>query len=591
MNTCTKDLEYIRKLVVSFRWLYLDRKGNGVNRGTGVKEIRCITPRILLYGTVICALHLVLFCQCTTSISGGGTDFPNTRTVAGRIVHENGSPAPFTDVLLLAEDYVPIDNQSGWRSKTFSTDSNGSYKIEVNDTGHYNLYAFNLEQHTCLLVRGVEVGSDDTLLEISDAELVPSGVIKVALPDSIEKGDGFIYIQGTVFSAPVNAVDQLVIIDSVPSGILPAFYITRTGDGEAILLQDSVNVAPHDTTFVAPQNGPNSLKLILNTTAAGADVAEDVYDFPLAIRFSSLPVNLDEFMPDGSDLVVTRSDNERLPFEIEMWDREHGEAIVWVKTDTVFGNNDVQSIYLFWGKPAASKNSAKSVFDTATGFSAVWHLNRGCTDATAHLHDGIRDGSVADTAGILGGAQCFHGKDRITIGGMVGNLPVLTLSAWAKLDTADYLGGEIISIGDAALIRMDDRFNDKGCQGSFYSSPGAPDTMTHNDLSSGKFLAGTGWHFFAYVYDAAASRHRFFIDGVLSQEEQVTTSIHYENIGTATIIGAHGNGKTFMDFTGCIDEVHIAHTARSAAWIKLSYMNQRSENRLVLASKTSQNKK
>jgi hypothetical protein len=379
----------------------------------------------------------------------------------------------------------------------------------------------------------------------------------------------------------------MVIIDSVPAGVVPALYFTVDGIGEQqILLQDSALVVPVDTTFVAPENGPKSLRLILNTTATGADIDTNVYNFPLAIRFSSLPVDLKELLPDGNDLVVTRMDNTPLPYEIEQWDQDCGEALVWVKIDTVYGNNRAQSICLFWGnRSVASSRRMGAVFDTAAGFSAVYHLSSSCTDATVNGYDGVREGTVADTTGILVGAKRFRGNDHITIEGLLDIPATLTLSAWALLDTSDIIGGEIISIGDAALIRMDDGYSGKGCQGSFYSSPDAPDTATHDYLASGKFLARTGWHYFTYVLDAALSRHRFYIDGAICGEKQVTGPIHYESIGADTKIGTHGNGKSLMDFIGSIDEVSVAHTARSASWIKLCFMNQRNENILIEVNK------
>lgn len=528
------------------------------------------------------SMYVTFSCLCNTAISGGGTDFPNTRTVAGRIVHENGTPAPFTDVRLLPEDYVPTDSQSERCSKIFSTDSSGNYEIKINNTGNFNLYAVNYTQHTSLLIRSIEVTSEDIVLQVKEAALAPPGVIKIVLPDSMKTADGVVYLRGTCFSTTVSSADEEVVIDSVPSGIIPALYFAQNDRKEELLLQDSTGVVPLDTTIIAPENGPNSLKLILNTTGTGADIDEDVYDFPLAIRFSLLPVSMENFLPDGSDLVITRFDNVRLPYEIELWDRGKKDALIWVKIDTLSGGNDMQSIYLFWGKRGFTSEPIDAVFDTAAGFSAVWHLNGGCTDATENNHDGVRDATVTDMAGILGGAQRFSGNNRITINGLINTPSSLTLSAWAKLDTADRLGGEVVSIGDAALIRMDDKYNNRGCQGAFYSSPGAPDTMTHNDISSGTFLAGTGWHYFAYIYDAAAMRQRFYIDGILSKEEQVTTFIHYDSIGAATIIGAHGNGNTNMDFTGCIDEVSVARTARSAAWVKLCYLTQCNNSKLIV---------
>jgi len=92
------------------------------------KVLRFISPGLRCSALFFaCATYVAFFCLCNVPVSGGGTDFPNTRTVAGRIIHKSGAPAPFTDVSLLAEDFVPIDSQTDRCSKTVTTDSCGNY--------------------------------------------------------------------------------------------------------------------------------------------------------------------------------------------------------------------------------------------------------------------------------------------------------------------------------------------------------------------------------------------------------------------------------------------------------------------------------
>jgi hypothetical protein len=43
----------------------------------------------------------------------------------------------------------------------------------------------------------------------------------------------------------------------------------------------------------------------------------------------------------GSDIRFTKADNTFLPYEIERWDSAHSQAEIWVKVDTVFGNDSV----------------------------------------------------------------------------------------------------------------------------------------------------------------------------------------------------------------------------------------------------------
>ena len=227
------------------------------------------------------------------------------------------------------------------------------------------------------------------------------------------------------------------------------------------------------------------------------------------------------------------------------------------------------------------QGTISAVFDTANGFCAVWHLDSCGLDATDNHYSGIPVGNVAMAQGVLGGAQRFHGSDYIAINGLLGENPSLTLSAWVLLDTPDVTGGEVISVGDAALIRTDDTWNGKGTHGAYFCNPTAPDTSTHEYLGSGLFFEKTGWHFLVYQYDSGSGEHRFFIDGELCCLKAVSVPIQYEYAGTLTMIGTHGNGKPGRFFNGIIDEVRVSSVCRSASWIKLCFLTQKKENSLL----------
>ena len=62
----------------------------------------------------------------------------------------------------------------------------------------------------------------------------------------------------------------------------------------------------------------------------------------------------------------------------------------------------------------------------------------------------------------------------------------------------------------------------------------------------------------------------------------VRRRIVYSGVGADVYFGKHGNGKTAFNFIGAIDEVGIAGFTRSEGWIRLSYMNQRPDDKLVV---------
>jgi hypothetical protein len=54
-----------------------------------------------------------------------------------------------------------------------------------------------------------------------------------------------------------------------------------------------------------------------------------------------------------------------------------------------------------------------------------------------------------------------------------------------------------------------------------------------------------------------------------------------ENINATLRIGQPNNNESYAYFKGLMDELQISAISRSADWIKLSYMNQRTENLLI----------
>lgn len=535
---------------------------------------------VLVAFTVVCLGNV---CRCTTSSGPGGTDFPNTRTaVVGKIINEDGTAGSSTIIHLIPVDYNPLRITQSILHDT--TDNNGNFSLPVEGEGTFNLQAVHIANGTRLMVRTIAVREDRDTVQVGENMLDEPGTMIIDIPESATATGGYIYIIGSKFALPVEKGQKYVVLDSIPKGTVPAIYFTEAESEEplSIIIEDSVAVSAGDTTLVAPKKGDRFLKLVLNTTVSGADVSEDVYNFPVAIRFSSLPVDMNEMAENGSDIVLTDSNMDILPFEIEIWDPQNGEALVWVRVDTIFGNTISQYLYLFWGSEQQEPvETGESVFDTAQGFSAVWHLNEGCIDATGNKYNGEKTDQVSDTIGILGGSQQFYGADSIVIPGLLNRPSTVTLSAWAKLDSTVEKGAEVVSIGDAVLIRMDDYWGEKGCQGSYFSYPDSVDTMTHAYLGSGQIFAETGWHFFTYIFDGENMIHAFYIDGEFCCEQKVTVPIHYGNIGKNIVIGYHGNGKEFWPFVGSIDEVRVADRVREASWIRLCYMNQRAEDRLL----------
>jgi hypothetical protein len=197
---------------------------------------------------------------------------------------------------------------------------------------------------------------------------------------------------------------------------------------------------------------------------------------------------------------------------------------------------------MYWGNGnAGAQSNPAAVFDSAAGSAGVWHLGDegdSIHDATGGCFNGMNSGATA-AEGMIGNSMSFANGNFIKIPGLLRSPTTVTLSAWVKSDKT--AGQDVISLGDAALIRFDDvNLTTAGCFHQTLYIDGMPVTVTH------------------YV-----------------------NPINYAGLGTDTYIGMHGNGKTSFNFVGQIDEVRVNSKALTPDWMKLCFMNQKAQDALI----------
>ena len=532
--------------------------------------------RTLLAASALLAAQLE--CARAPTMSGGGTDVSNAK-VSGSIVRADGMPAGRAPVAIIAASYDALRDGAIADSLIDTTDASGNYTFAKVDSGAYNVQALSSYDNTSALAVGIHVAGDS--VEIPEDTLRTPGTLKVMLPDNLDALNGYVYVPGTTISARLNGSAGFVLLDSVPAGKIPPVYYSAINDGPARSLSDTIRVPSAATMTIIYSAFHYSRKLILNTASNGANIYGNVYSFPVLVRLSKNTFNFAEAQANGNDVRFIKPDNTSLPYEIERWDAARGQAELWVKVDTVYGNDSVQSINMYWGNVGAmGASNGAAVFDTANGFAAVWHLNQNCADAGYNNYDGTT--GARDTIGIIGYSKKFNGADSIKIPGLLGSPPSVTLSAWAQLDTMGTQGSEVISMGDAVLMRMDDFRPKYGVMGAVHLST-LPNDTVHYTIVSGEKLAKTGWHYLALTIDATNYVQSLYIDGNLCGLGNSKISIiDYMGVGQNTFIGKHGNGKNIYNFTGRIDEVRVSKTVLSEDWIKLCYINQKAQDALVV---------
>ena len=129
---------------------------------------------------------------------------------------------------------------------------------------------------------------------------------------------------------------------------------------------------------------------------------------------------------------------------------------------------------MYWGNPGATpiSNSA-AVFDTANGFAGVWHLGENgdsIYDATGNAFNGKKSGSN-DGAGNDRQFGIFC-KRKLYKNIRSAQPPVKCHpERLGAIDTSTGRGQDIVSIGDAVLIRVDDDRQRNRKTGGYHNNP------------------------------------------------------------------------------------------------------------------------
>jgi len=341
--------------------------------------------------------------------------------------------------------------------------------------------------------------------------------------------------------------------------------------------------------------------LKLNTSSSGANVMGSVTNFPLLVRLSQSNFDFTQAKPDGSDVRFTANDPAthatELTFQIERWDNVNKLAEVWVKVPTILGDNSTQAIKMYWGNsgtlPAAPTDP---VFTSADGFAGVWHLgeNPGSTSGgykdAVGTNNGTGNSGTSSTAGVVGNGVNFNGSQSISVpNNAVSGSPStfhptgsLTVEAWINASTQ----GQYKRFVDKAFTSATNPWDEYDLQFS-----GASNTFA--------FVVGMGSSQYSVTSTTATSTGQWF--HVVGTYDQANLRIYVNGNLECTVartgaISDYGQGLAFgkylndnnSNYNGKLDEVRISYTARSSDWIALSYMNQRSDQKLVVKQTANQ---
>jgi hypothetical protein len=536
----------------------------------------------------VCAGGLFWACSDLQTMAGGIEGGNTVATIAGQITDTASVPLANVRVLLLPSSYDPVSGPAIPDSLTDTTDTAGHYSIRAAQTGSLNIEIAGINNGYRSLITGVSVPKKDTVLVQNAIARLP-GAIKVTLPSTIDSTNGYLYIPGTSRYTLLSYTSGSVMLDSIPAGVsMSIYYAVRGSSASPQLVRGSMIVAPGGIMSIEYVEWGYSKRLVLNTTASGAGVAGTVTDFPVLVRLSDSNFTFSEAQQNGSDLRFTKSNGTPLAFEIERWDATSRLAEVWVKVDTIYGNDSSQYIEMYWGNPnVTSASDPAAVFATSSGFQGVWHLNEPIhvtvKDATQNHYDGTpSDTAPVSVPGAVGLAQSFDGVSNYidmkgTASGAL-NFPVngnYTISAWAYIDSFVPI---VAGVNDHIDIVAKGNFQyHLQANGTYWQFAEFQDGVGW-DITRGSAEARQ-WTYLAGV--RKGMKQYLYADGICIDSAVVNNPGVVARDTTKDVCIGRFSSLPIYYFNGKIDEVCISSVSRSAEWEKLCYMNQKTADALV----------
>ena len=550
-------------------------------------------------------------CSPLRTVGGSEIGNPTNARVTGTVVYPNGGGAATgADVRLRPKTFckdttlAALLKVSTVNANTL-TDQNGRFALDSVDAGDYSIEVNDGKSNGVLITCSVNGESPVLTLPVDTAR--PTSTISGAIMAAKNGFTVYVQIFGLDRVVRADPASGQFEVPDVPQGSYDLRIISSSLPGDSLIksnvnVQSGMGINIGVIDLISFGGWSNSRKLLLNTTASGAAVTGTVTNFPVLVRLIKSNFDFSRAAPDGADLRFTKPDGTQLSYEIERFDPVNELAEIWVKVDTVFGSDSTHIVNIFWGvSPStgpgtsliAASNGA-AVFDTANGFQGVWHLSEAgnalAKDATINGYNGtpFNMTSASSVAGAIGNARIFDGSSGYIqmIGTATGKLnfnenDYYTISAWVSTDTL--YSDTSAPRHDLTIVAKDNcQYTLKCYRGDFafvqyMDAAGWATSMSPAVVASWKYV----------VSECVGPRQYLYVDGVLTADSVnfMETSTRPRYTASDVFIGKTPPGSNNWSpyfFKGVLDEVRISNIALCADWIKLCYMNQRADDKLVI---------
>jgi hypothetical protein len=540
---------------------------------------------------MLLSISLFTLLRCGIAPLAGGTTDTGNQMIVATMYDEAGGRVIGASVFVRPASYLKpfMLPKTAAERMAMVTDTSGGFAIDSLAPGEYCIEVNDRSASRAVMIRVTIPRGFSGSMNLKDTLRPYAGI------------EGSIDREPPVFTyAQVYGIDRCVVVDAsgkfAMSDLPPGTYTLHIASTDPAFKPVEIGNAACPAGIVTRlplAAWTRSRRIVLNTSAAGANVGATVTGFPVLIRLNAGNFDFSQAMAGGADIRFVKKDMAPLAYEIERWDAIAREAELWVRVDTLWGDSGAQYLLMYWGNPdALSLSGGGNVFDTADAFRGVWHCGEKSgtvDDATYYRHHGSRIGNQQQTAGAIGFGQAYTDSGDYSDMGDVCNPGAshFTLSAWIKRsDTGGVYtiigktnGDTILQPNYGWLLALN-----KDYLRLYVASGGTRwgDVGTFFCESSVKIADRNNWHFICAVVDKSRNAGcKVFVDGV---------DVTKLRSGDITRVGALSNALPMRigieadnDFPlkGSVDEAVVSYAAHSADWIKLCYMNQKPDNQLV----------
>jgi len=526
---------------------------------------------------IIVSFVFFLMVRCTSDAPlAGGTNSTDNAKVIVSVQYPDGTPVSKGIAILRPSHYL-AEKKGLLKAKRDTAQAAfqnpGEIVIDNIDNGYYTLEINDRVSFAALLRFTIDNATNKLQLSCI---LKPYATLKGMVRG---RTSGYVTIGGLERYVPIDTTGTFTITNLPSATVLPVFISTNN---ESYALPDSIHLISNDTTAIKLwPSWKRGRRIHFRAGVSGIDLPYDAPAVPVCIRLSAAVFDFEHAQPEGADLRFIDNFGVEIPHEIEMWDSRNKKAVVWIKPDTLYAQNDMQSVLMLWGNESpAETDPAGAVFDTSHGYySGVWHMDTVLSRGT------FPDASIAQRHGSILARNPFGVLSQGTMGGsfyfdesITAQIPLglnekqeYSISLWVKPDTGK-TNARILGTDSLAILL----WSSQGDSGIFttriHRSPRATEAQS-------AYVKAHQWHHITLHYIRNGTI-KLFIDGVLSG---TTTDTEGNGLWEPLYIGGACVWKesSRQVFSGEIDELRIQHKVFENWYYRALYETQRPEGIII----------